>query len=257
MHGEQSTPASIANGPGDILRHNFTPRREHDHALDEVPQLANIAGPWILDQQRQRIGRQTVKWPVVHARELRHKPAHENGDVVATLTKRREIDPQHVQAIVQVGAETTLLDMLAQRPVCRRHNAHIDGNRLPAANTRHFTLLEHAQQLHLRTRRHLANLVEKERAGISEFKTAQPALCGTGERSLLMPEQLALEQRFRQRTNIHRNERLAATRTETMNRARDQLLPGATLPFDQHSARHGRDLFDLDQDFANGLRFAN
>ena len=65
-----------------------------------------------------------------------------------------------------------------------------------------------------------------------------------------MAEQLALQQRVGQRAHVHGNERLVATWAESMYTARDKLLAGAALTFDQHRARHRRDLFDLYQNFA-------
>ena len=56
--------------------------------------------------------------------------------------------------------------------------------------------LEHAQKLRLRRQRHLADLVEQHRAGGRALEQAGLRLDRSGERALLVPEQLALEQRL-------------------------------------------------------------
>ena len=124
--------------------------REHDHALYEIAQLAHIAGPSVLDQQRQRVGGDAVKLAIVPCRKLGHEAPHEQRDVVAALAQRRQINTEHVQPIEQVRAKAALFDMLAQWTVGGGHDAHIDRDRRATTYPRDFTLLEHAQQLHLR-----------------------------------------------------------------------------------------------------------
>ena len=123
--------------------------------------------------------------------------------------------------------------------------------RLRAADARDLPLLEHAQQLHLRRQRHVADLVEEQRARVRELEAPDATLGRAGERALLVAEQLALEQRLRQRPAVHGDERLVAPRTEPMDRARDELLARAALALDEHRARHRRDLLDLHEHLAD------
>ena len=174
------------------------------------------------------------------------------------LAQRRQIDAQHVQPIEQVGAEAPLLHLLAQRPVGRRDDAHVDLDRLRAADAHELALLEHAQQLHLRRRRNLADLVEKERPRVGQLEAPEPPLGRAGERALLVAEQLALEQRLRQRADVHGDERLVRARTRAAcMRARDELLARAALALDEHRARHRRHLLDLHHHLAHRLALAD
>ena len=84
--------------------------------------------------------------------------------------------PQHVEPVVQVRAERPFGHVLAQRAVRRRDDAHVDRDRLRAADARDLALLEHAQELHLRGRRDLADLVEEERPRVGQLEAAEPAL---------------------------------------------------------------------------------
>jgi len=80
----------------------------------------------------------------------------------------------------------------------------------------------------------------------------RPSRRSAAERPLLVTEQLALEQRLRDRGAVHRDERLGAAQRQIVDRARHQLLAGARFPFHQHGGAHGRHLLDLDQHFLDG-----
>ena len=257
MHGQQPSAAPVANGPRNVLRHDLPTGGEDHHALHEIAQLAHIAGPRILGQQLHGPRGDTVERPVVQTGKLGHEPTHQQRDVIRPLTQRRQIDAQHVEAIVQIGAEPALLHVLAQRAVGRRHHAHVNRDGLRSAHPRDFALLQHPQQLHLRAGGHLADLVQKERTRVRQLKSPQTSLSRAGECALLVSEQFALQQRLWERPHVHRNERLRTTRAQAMNGPRHELLARAALTFDEHRARHRRNLFDLHQHFADGLRLAH
>ena len=98
-----------------------------------------------------------------------------------------------------------------------------------AADAARSALLEHAQQLRLHRRRQLADLVEEERAAVRRLEAADAPLARAGEGAALVAEELALEQRLRDRGAVHDDEGLVAARAELVDRARDELLAGAAL----------------------------
>src|SRR5512146_2892999 len=55
----------------------------------------------------------------------------------------------------------------------------------------------------------------------------------TSDRTLYVPEQLALQQTFRNRRAIDCHKRLAPSRALVVNQPRQQFLPGSTLRFNQ------------------------
>src|SRR5205814_8736828 len=99
------------------------------------------------------------------------------------------------------------------------------------------SLLEHPQQLRLHGGRHLADLVEQDRATRGRFE--QPALVmrRPGEGAATMAEELALEERLRQRRTVDGDEGLAGPRARRVDAARHQLLAGAGLALDQDRDR--------------------
>jgi len=76
-----------------------------------------------------------------------------------------------------------------------------------AADGNHFAVFEHAQELCLRGRGQVGDLVEKQRAAIRERELAAPRFVGAGERTAHVAEELALEQRVGHRRAVHRDER--------------------------------------------------
>src|SRR2546423_1853450 len=75
------------------------------------------------------------------------------------------------------------------------------------ASARQLSELEHAQQLRLQLERQLADLVEEQRAAARALERAGAPAIGAGERALLVAEELALDQRRRQRCAVDREER--------------------------------------------------
>ena len=72
--------------------------------------------------------------------------------------------------------------------------------------------------------RQLADLVEEDRSAVGRLE--QPALLGdgAGERASLVPEQLALEQRLRERRAVQTEERLVGARRLTVHGFGEHLL---------------------------------
>ncbi len=102
-----------------------------------------------------------------------------------------------------------------------------------AADPAEFALLEHAQKLHLQLDRHVADLVEEERAAAGGLEAADAAFVGAGERAALMAEELAFEEVARDRRAVQRHERAAPARRVHVDGACDQLLAGAALALDE------------------------
>src|SRR5262249_20059102 len=76
--------------------------------------------------------------------------------------------------------------------------------------------------------------VEKDGAAIRLLEFADLLLRRAGERSLLVPEQLRLDQLLRNRRAVDLDEPLAAPVAVAVNGARDELLPDAALSLNEH-----------------------
>ena len=161
------------------------------------------------------------------------------------------MDRNHVEPIVEVFAEASGGDLLLQILVGRRDDAHVDLDRVVAADRPDLPVLEHPQQLALQLGPHVADLVEEE--GAAGGLLEEPALgrVGPGERAAHVAEELALEQAFGQRRAVDRHEGLRRPRAVEVQRARHHLLAGAALAGDQHAAGPAGDLPDQRHDLGH------
>ena len=96
--------------------------------------------------------------------------------------------------------------------------------------------------------RHVADLVEEQRAAVGDFDLARRLLHGARERALLEAEQLRLEQRVRDRRAVDRDERLARARAQRVNRARQDFLARAAFALQQRRRVGRRHLLDRPAD---------
>ena len=144
--------------------------------------------------------------PISRASRCRNDVGQQR-DVAAAPAQRRDLDRHHGQAEEQVLAEQLLLHERAQVAVRGRHHAHVDAQRLEPADALELLLLHEPQDLALQRQRHVADLVEEERAAVRELRLADLAPGGPGEGALLVAEQLVLEQVLRDRGAVDRHER--------------------------------------------------
>jgi len=88
--GRSARPAPL------VLRPDHRPRGEHDHGLDQVPELPDVAGPVVPEEDLHRVGGEPLEVAVVVLRELVDEPAHQHGNVVAAVAQRGQLELQHV-----------------------------------------------------------------------------------------------------------------------------------------------------------------
>ena len=73
--------------------------------LQHVAQLADVARPVVPRQQLQRVGVQALVRQAAAPRDVLGQRLDQRLQVVEPLAQRRQADRQHVEAVVQVGAE--------------------------------------------------------------------------------------------------------------------------------------------------------
>src|SRR5687767_10511268 len=160
--------------------------------------------------------------------------AGERRDILAALAERGQLDRDDVDPVEEVLAEAAAADLVLEIAGGGREHPHVHLPRALIADAPDLALLQHAQELRLETDRQLADLVEQERAAARLLE--EPRLVGAraGERAAHVPEQLRLEERFGDRRAVDADERLAGARARAVHGARDDFLPRAALPHDQH-----------------------
>jgi hypothetical protein len=142
-----------------------------------------------------------------------HEGFCEGKNVLGTLAKRRDLDRNYVQAIVEVLAKLTGLNAFIQFAIGRCYDANIDALALRSANRPNLPILKYTQEFALQAEAHVSDLVEKDRPAPCLFKETTLRTDRSGERSPYMTEQFAFHQTFRDRSAVDRDERLLGTGT--------------------------------------------
>ena len=153
----------------------------HQHrTLDRVLELADVARPPVANQQVIRGRRDRANRLLIALVELREEVIAEQRDVFGPLAQRRHAQRDRVDAEVQVLAQAALTQRHLEVDVGRADQSEIDRDQAIAADRPILALLQHAQQLRLQVRRHLADLVEQQRAALRHLE--QPDLVGMPRR---------------------------------------------------------------------------
>src|SRR3984893_16647666 len=216
--------------------------RNNYGAFDYILQLSYIPGPVISAQGIHR-GRRNGFYRLVHTSgELLREMPYQERDIAFTLSQRRNVNREHVEAKKKIGSKLLLPHHGFQVTVCRGNQTCIGSQGARTPETLEFPFLQYAKQLRLQFKRNLSNLIQKDRAAIGYFKASDALRDRSCKCAFLVPEQLAFEQARRDGRAVELDERLRAARAQIMNGARDQLFPRAGLSVNQHcriSRRYG------------------
>ena len=116
----------------------------------------------------------------------------------------------------------------------RGDHPHIDPDQLASADTEELALRQHPQQTGLQGQRHVADLVEEQRAAVGLLDAADGALLArAGERAADVAEEFGFDQVLGDRRAIDRDEGAVGARSAVVAGAREQFLAGAGLALDQ------------------------
>jgi hypothetical protein len=160
--------------------------------------------------------------------------AGEAGEVARAGAQRRHAQARHVEPVVEIRAKASGGDLLAQVAVRRGDDPRRHAQRRAAADALEGPLLEHAQQHRLERGIEIADLVEEDRAAARLLEASGARRHRSGERTALVPEELALEERARQRRAVRVDERCVPTLREPVQRPGCDTLAGAGLAGDEH-----------------------
>ena len=197
-------------GPAELRREvldlDRLARAERDRVFQRVLELADVSGPGAGLQHVQRVGRETQR-PARAAADVREEVLGDEGDVLRPLAQRRKVDRDDAQAVVEVLAEAPRPDHLQEILVRRGDDPRVHHARRALADALELPLLQDAQELHLQVQRHVADLVEEDRAAARQLEPSDAVPHRSRERALHVAEELALEQVARQGPAVDRHER--------------------------------------------------
>src|SRR5262249_2830009 len=163
----------------------------------------------------------------------RHKVSYQQRNVFCPIPQGRDRYRKNVEAIVEIAAKQFLGDQLPQVPIRRCHKPHINLYGLRAAQPFELSLLQDPQQLGLQLQRYIANFVEKQRAAVCGFETANLASHSSGKGALFVTEEFAFQKAKRNRSAVQLDERSCTASAVSMNCSRDEFLARSRLAFNQ------------------------
>ncbi len=196
--------------------------------IKRIAQLAQIAGPAPGDQLLQRRRRDLAA----------AEQAPDHLGQVGALAQRRQPDLCAIEPVVQVVAETSFAHQRLERRMRGGDHADIHQHRTRRADRMNLALRQHAQQARLQCQRHVANLVEEQRAAVGfEDQSALAFRRRARKTAGQVPEEFALDQGVGNRRTIHRNERTPAPLAACVHRLCKVLLAAAGLAGHQQADR--------------------
>jgi hypothetical protein len=118
-------------------------------------------------------------------------------------------------------------------------------------------LLQHTQELGLRSQAQFADFVEKQHARRCQLELSGLALVCAGERATLVPEEFRFEQRFRQGGAIDSDKRPVFLRRAAMDKPRHDFFSGAGFSLQDYRRARCRDTSRLLEYIAPACRLTD
>src|SRR5579884_160763 len=224
----------------EVLRLDGFPFSKDKSALDYVLQFAHIARPRILFQRVYC----RPRYPHCRFSELfrilPQEMLRQQRDVIPAGAQWRDAKLDDVQAEVKVRAKPAVPNHSLEVPVRCADHTDVGGQGCVAAEAFERAFLKDAEQLRLQSWSQVANLIQKNRSRIGNFKPPPPRGICAGECAFLMPKEFVVDQCFRQVGAGKSNKRAGSPMAQAMDRAGQQLLACPGFTRDQHADVAGR-----------------
>ena len=142
---------------------------------------------------------------------------------------------KYVQPVIKILAKLAGLGHFQKVPVGCRDEPDVDLNRLIGADRVDLALLKGAEQFNLYVEAQLTDFNQEQRSTRGFLELTCMFVVGAGESALLVSEQNALNQVFRQRTTVDGNERLACAIGGALDCPCDQFFADARFALDENN----------------------
>src|ERR1700730_7352622 len=157
---------------GEVIHVDEVIYRSKARAGNHVFQLANVAGPRVLEQDGLRSPRQPLDLLAIGLVVFFEKMLNEQGNVIQTLTQAGNANLNRAEAVEEILTEAAGKHFRAQIPVGRGNQADIHLADLGRTYALNFPILNHAQQLCLHSQRGFSFFVEENGPAIGVFEQA-------------------------------------------------------------------------------------
>ena len=230
------------------------PAGEHDHAFHHVLQFPDISRPRVAGEPLYGlVGKPDRRDSIFRAVGF-HKNGDQKRDVLPARAQRRHYNFDHLQPEVEILPKRALPNRLSQILVGGGEHPDIHRDHRASAHAHNLPFLQHPEQLHLSHRRHLSDLVEKQRPPVGGLEKSFAAALCAGKSAPFVTEQLTLHEVLRDRSAVDGHKRLVAPEAVPVDGLGDHLFAGTVFAHNQHVDVSGRDLHNRGPDLLNGLR---
>jgi hypothetical protein len=172
----------------------------------------------------------------------------EEGDIVAAVTERGQLDGDDVEPVIEILAERAFLDSLFERFVGGGDHADVDVDGDVVADAADFAFLEDAQDPALEHGRHGTDFVEEDGAAVGLLEEALLVVDGAGEGAAAVAEEFGFEEGLGEGAAVDRDEGGELAPAVEVERFGDEFLAGAAFAEDEHGAFGVGDAFDHFED---------
>ena len=208
---------------------------QYEGMLDAIGQLADIAGPDMALEDRQRLRLDHEGAGGSLRARVADEVIDERRDVVEPITQRRDRHLEGVDAEEKVLAERAGRHHLLEGPVGGTNHPDVDGDRVVVTDATDLAALQGPEKTGLEGSGELTDLVEEQRPTVGHLEQAGAVLLGTGKRPLPVAKQLALHQMLGERAAVDGHEGPRGPGAAVMDRPGDELLAGPRFAAHQHA----------------------
>src|SRR5882724_11264250 len=179
-----------------VVRFDTDLRADDDQPLDQIAQLAHVAGPWIAKKNFKCTFAEFASFFSVSGTEFIQEMASQDGDVRGAIAEWRNEKRNDVETVEKVLAKTAMQNFLFEILIRGGKHADIDATGLVRADRFEALLFEHAQHFGLRAETHIADFIEEESAAIGLLKLANFVVAGAGEAAFDVAEKFGFYEFF-------------------------------------------------------------
>ena len=230
---------------------------QDDRPFEDVLKLAYIARPGILQQLVAGFAVQSgdgfMVFPVVGIQEM----LGQQDDVFSPFTERRDVQLDGIDAIKQVLTKRAFVYFIQQLGVGGTNQPHIDMDRFYGTQADNLPFLQCRQQFGLHRKRQVPDFIEEKRAARSHFHPSGLGLVGIGKGPFLVTEKLALEQLFRNASQVDGDKGFRSTGREMLQHTGHQIFSSTVFAQNQDIGICIRETENRVLDLTHGRRFAD
>ena len=184
----------VAQFLGKIRRHQTAGAGADHGKFDGAFELSNIAGPGVGHEQMETVRVQVSDAFAGGRTDLAEQGLCEQWNVISSISKRRQMDARHADAIEQISSKGAANDVFIEIVMRRGEDADVHLSRTGFSQARNFFFLKHSEQTGLDGGRDISDFIQEQGAAVSRFKESMVIVDRAGEVAWLVAKQLGAEQ---------------------------------------------------------------